>query len=239
MNKDIVGIVINERNYSENDKIITIFSETGELYSVKVIAGRKLKNFNRSKTQMFCYGEFKIRENNDKFSVLRSVTLSESFLNLKIDIEKYYCALYFCELITKLGYYNTLESELFKQFILALKRITDNDENVTTRILFELIILREVGLQPHFSACVICGNNDIVSVDYKLGGYICSNCFNFEHKKFDLKTLAVLKTLSEVDFSRVGKINLSEKVLYEINQFITQYIEYHLNIKLNTKQYIM
>ncbi|MFV0424053.1 MAG: DNA repair protein RecO [Bacilli bacterium] len=235
---EIVGIIINERNYGDNDKIVTIFSDSGKLYSVKVIAGRKLKNINRSKTQMFCYGEFKIKENPDRFSVLKSVTINEQFLELKIDLEKYYNALYFCELITKLGYYNNLEAGLFIQFILALKKLSSEKEYISTRILFEFIILRYIGIMPHFDACVVCGNTNIVSVDYKLGGFICSNCFDFSHEKYEVKTLAILKALNNIEFSRVGKITLSEAVLNDISKFVDQYIEYHLNIKLNTKSFI-
>lgn len=238
MNKEVNGIIINERNYLENDKIITIFSEDGTLYSVKVVAGRKLKNANRSKTQMFCQGSFSIKENKDKFSVLKSASITNNYLNLKIDLDNYYYALYFCELITKIGYYNTLESALYSEFILALNRLESVDENATTRILFEFIMLRFAGIKPHFDSCVVCGNNNIVSIDYKLGGYICNNCFDYTHTKYNIKTLAVLKSLNSVEFNRIGKITLSDSVLNDINMFIDKYIEYHLNIKLNTKAYI-
>ncbi len=46
---EIVGIIINERNYGDNDKIVTIFSDSGKLYSVKVIAGRKKKRKKKGK----------------------------------------------------------------------------------------------------------------------------------------------------------------------------------------------
>lgn len=236
---DVNGIVVAERNYSENDKIITIFCDDGSLHSVKVIAGRKLKNVNRSKTQMFCYCSFKIKENSDKFSTLREATIIENFLPLKIDMNKYYFAIYFCELIVKLGYYNTLEKELFDQFYLALNKLIQEENYQPIRILFEFIILKHIGLQPHLDACVVCGNTDIVSVDYKLGGFICSNCFNYTHQRYEIKTLAMLKTLNSLDFTRVGKITLSKDVEDAINKFIDNYIEYHLNMKLNTKQYIL
>ncbi len=238
MTIDVVGIVVNERNYLENDKIITIFSNTGRLYSVKVAAGRKLKSVNRSKTQMFCYGSFVITEHSDKFSVLRSAEITNNYLELKMNFDNYYYALYFCELVCKLGYYHDLEESLFKQFILALNRLESSQENNTTKILFELIALEEAGLKPHFDSCVVCNNTNVVTLDYKSAGYICSNCFDFSHKKYELKTLAVIKKLSNVTFDQVGKIELSANVINEINYFIDKYIEYHLNIKLNTKDFI-
>ncbi|MFV0499139.1 MAG: DNA repair protein RecO [Bacilli bacterium] len=237
MIKEITGIVINERNYSDNDKIITIFCNDGSLKNIKVVSGRKFKNTNRSKTQMFCNGEFIINENINKFSVLKNAMIKNAFLFLKLDIKKYYYGIYFCEFITKIGYYTDLEEEVYSQFILMLSRLEKEQSLEEIRIVYIFVLLKYLGLSPHFDNCVNCGNNNVVSIDYKLGGFICNNCLN-HNNKYDIKTLATIKKISMVDFKKLGKINLSSKVIYEIDFFLDKYIAYHLNIKLNSKAFL-
>ncbi len=238
MNEQINGIVIADKNYLDNDKILTIFATNGMLYQVKAVGVRKLKSKNRSKTQLFCSGTFDIKSYSNKFSVLKTVAVDNSYLGLKLEMDKYYYALYFSEMIYRLGYYNTLNDVLYEQFILALERLVENDSYVTTRILFELIVLKEIGLQPNFNCCIHCGKTNIVSVDVKSGGFICSSCASVTNYSYSVKTLAVLKALNSVDFKKVGEINLSKNVIEEIDYFLNSYFEYHLNIKFNTKKFI-
>lgn len=238
MIKEVFGIIVNERNYSENDKIITVFADDGMLYQIKVIAARKLKNHNRGKTQMFTMGTFAFNEKNDKFSTLKDVSVKNSFINLKVDIDKYYNALYFSEFITKLGYFESLNPKLFEQYILAIERIVNANSYKEIRVAFEMIVLSYSGIQPNLESCVSCMNSKVVAISVVSGGFLCSNCIDNSAKFYNIKTLAMLKKLSTIDFNSVGNISISDTVLNELDEFINEYIEYHLHIKLNTKKFL-
>ncbi len=238
MSKPVTGIIIAQRNYLENDQVLTIFTSNGELIQAKAIGVRKLKSKNRSKTQMFSLGEFDLKFYENKFSVLKTVSLEESFLPIKLDMKKYYYAVYFSEIVYRIGYYNALDEKVYTQYINALKRICDSSDLRAIRFIFEFQILKHTGLSPNFDSCVICGNTNVITACSHTGGYVCSNCIRVTNKRYSLKTLAVLKALANSDLSSVGKISLSNQVKDEIDDFLNDYFEYHVNIHINSKKYI-
>ncbi len=238
MSDSVTGIIIAQRNYLENDQILTIFANTGEIVQVKAVSVRKLKSKNRSKTQIFSMGTFDIKQYENKFSVLKTVLLEESFLPLKTNLEKYYYALYFSEIIYRIGFYNALDNQLYNQFIYALKKLCDSEDLTVIRFVFEFKILEHTGLKPNFESCVICGNTNVVTACPKTGGFICSSCLRVTNKKYSLKTLAVLKALANSDLTTVGTIKLSNEVKEEVDDFLSDYFDFHINIKFNSKKYL-
>ncbi len=234
----INGIIIFERNYKENDKIITIFSDEGKLYDIRVSNALKYKNKFRNSTQLFSMGCFDIIEYQNRFSSLKNAKIVTTNYELKLDFDVYKYALYFCELIYKVGYYNTLESELYNILITVLNRLMKFNSYQGTKIAFEIQVLKDVGLLPHLNACSCCQNTNVVTLDVKQGGFICNRCVTSNMKNYNIKTLAMLKALSEVNLQSVGEIKVSSLILGEINSFLNEYFDFHLGVKVNSKQFI-
>ncbi len=238
MNNQIIGIIIAQRDYLENDRILSIFTNKGDLVQLKATGVRKIKSKNRSKTQLFTLGEFDIVSYENKFSVLKTVTIENSFINLKMDIQKYYYAVYFCEMIYRIGFYNALDIELYNNFIEALQKINDCKIYEIIRIIFEFKVLKCCGLTPNFESCVHCGNTNVVDVCAIDGGYVCENCTTIKSKKYSLKTLAMLKALANCEFATMPNIKISNDIFNQVDEYLSDYFDYHINIKFNSKKYI-
>lgn len=147
-NKDlkVVGIIINVKDSKEYDKILTIL--TNNLGKIQVYSfGSKRKNSkNISKTDLFIFGEFEIKQNKNHYN-LSFVKLIDDFREISKNYINLCYASYFLELLNYFSLEN-LESDNYLNLIYyALKALIKNniDKELIRRI-FELKCLQYEGI---------------------------------------------------------------------------------------------
>jgi len=236
MIEKIEGIIIKETSYSETSKLITLITKEHGVMNLLAKGAKTLKSPLRSGTTILTHAYFNIIYKESKLSTLKEVNIINYYKNIKKDINKISYATYILELVEQV-IKQTNNEEIYEILISSLKKIEENlDPLVITNIL-ELKCLNYLGVMPILDKCAVCGNKNIITISADQGGYLCKNCRTAE-TIVDEKTIKLLRMLYYVDIEKIEKIEISKKIIEEINFFLTSYYERYTGLYLKSKKFI-
>ncbi len=172
------AIVIRRADYSDYDRMITLFSP--ELGRVEAIARgcRRPKSPLVNAVEPFTSGEFQLFSHRERNS-LEQCQISESYFELRSDYDKLRHGVYWLKLLDAAILPDTPAPELFIITLRALAHLNYGElppELVT--FAFECHFMRLMGLSPRMDSCVRCGRpiDGDCRFDADLGGAICLSC---------------------------------------------------------------
>ncbi|MBQ9013230.1 MAG: DNA repair protein RecO [Bacilli bacterium] len=233
---EVKGIVISEKSYGESSKILNILTKDKGVIGVISKGCKRLKSPLRSVSSNFSYASFNISYKDNKLSTLISADIINPFSNIKKDIVKL-SYLNFISELTNGVVKQSSNDKIYDIFLSAILKIEDGfDPGVITNIL-ELKYLSFLGAKPKLNGCVVCSNPDVVTISSHAGGYLCKNHLNNEYIVSD-KTIKLIKALEYVDISKISKLNLSEDVKKEINDFLDDYYDRYTGLYLKSKNFL-
>lgn len=236
MHKKIEGIVISEYPFEESSKIINIFTKEG-IINVIAKGAKKLKSPFFSVTSKLSYGVFNIIYKENGLSKLVDVDILNDYRNIKKDITRVSYATYITELIIKV-YKHESNCLIFDLYIQALDKISDGYDPLIITDILRLKMLDCLGIKPIIDKCAQCGNTtDIATISSYYGGYICKNCLKNE-KIVSTKTLNLIRGLYYVDMSKITKIEITDDVKKELDEFIDDYYDRYSGIYLKSKIFL-
>ena len=234
MIKEIEGIILNERDYSESSKILNVLTKEYGVIGVIAKGCRSMKSELRSVTEKLIYGNFNLYYKQDKLSILISVDIIDSFKEIRKDIIKISYATFLLELAEQVIKQNNNE-KIYQLLISSLIKIeADLDPKVITNIL-ELKYLDYLGISPILDGCANCGKTtSIVGLSIIKGGYICNKCRTNE-PIISLKTIKMIRMFYYVDISKITTIKIDKQVKREINNFLDLYYDEYTGLYLKSK----
>ena len=237
MIKKIEGIVVSEVDYKESSKIINIYTKEFGIIGCLARGSKRLKSNLSGVSSKFTYGYFHINYKENGMSTLMEVDIIDSFKNIKKDIEKISYVSYITELVTQVFKHEN-NKNIYYLYIDSIKKINEMfDPMVITNIL-ELKLLDNLGIRPVIDSCVSCGNlNGIVTISSYKGGYLCLNCCGNE-KIVHTKTIKLIIMFYYIDISKIEKIDISDKIKNEINEFIDDYYDRYSGLYLKSKTFL-
>lgn len=172
------AIVIRRADYSDYDRMITLFSP--ELGRVEAIARgcRRPKSPLVNAVEPFTSGEFQLFSHRERNS-LEQCQISESYFELRSDYDKLRHGVYWLKLLDAAILPDTPAPDLFIITLRALAHLNYGElppELVT--FAFECHFMRLMGLSPRMDSCVRCGRpiDGDCRFDADLGGAICLSC---------------------------------------------------------------
>lgn len=234
--KDIEGIVISEKPYSETSKLVKILTEEGTI-DLLAKGARSLKSDLRISTTKMTYGIFHMHYKENKLSTLNSVDIIDNFKNIKKDIDKISYASYIMELAFDVIKQN-INPNIFKILISSLKKMNEGEDIELITNILEIKYLEYLGVMPVIDGCAICGSKtSIATISSTRGGYICNNCLTNE-KIVDKKTIKLLRMLYYVNIDSIESINISNKIKKELNDFIDEYYDFYTGLYLKSKSFL-
>ena len=234
--KDIEGIIISEKPYSETSKLLKILTSEG-IIDLIAKGARTLKSDLRSVTSKMTYGIFHMHYKENKLSTLISVDVINNWKNIKKDISKISYASFLIELATQVMKQNNQEG-IYHILLSALVKIDENYDPMIITNIVELKYLEYLGVMPIMDSCAVCGSKtSITTISGNRGGYVCKNCFTNE-KIVDKKTIQLLRMLYYVDIDKITHTNIQEKIKKEINDFIDEYYDLYTGLYLKSKSFL-
>ena len=242
LTKDL-AICIHAVDYSETSQVVTFFTrETGKI-SVIAKGSKRPKSAFGGPIEILAYGDIVFTATGgEKLATLTEFEQKPGFNSPAENLFALNCALFAAELVTNLTDEYDPHPQLFDNFVQFLQNLCEqrdtpqdtlrwSDERRTILallILFQLGLLKEVGLQPILSYCVNCKTkHKIRDTRYELyfsssaNGLVCKDCeANFPDKIRLTKTaanfLSNLKLIADGD----------EKTLLEIEKvFVRHFTE--------------
>ena len=237
MIKKLEGIIVSEVDYKESSKIINIYTKDEGIIGCLARGSKRIKSNLSGVSSKFTYGYFHINYKENGMSTLMEVDIIDNFKNIKKDIERISYVTYITELVTQVFKHEN-NKNIYNLYIDSIKKINDMfDPMVITNIL-ELKLLDNLGIRPVIDSCVSCGNlNGIVTISSYKGGYLCQNCYHNE-KIVHTKTIKLIRMFYYVDIAKIEKIDISDTIKSEINEFIDDYYDRYSGLYLKTKTFL-
>jgi len=221
------AICIRALDYSETSQIVTFFTKaTGKITAIAKGSKRPKSAFD-GPIELFSYGKIVFSDSSrEKLATLTEFEQQPGFSNLRNNLFALNCCLFGAELLNSLTKDYDPHPQLFDSFLQYLQTVNERQASSDERrytlsllILFQLILLKEIGLMPVLNSCINCktryeqrATRDEFYFSSTANGLICRDCeASFQDKIVlskkaaacltNLKLLAALeeKTLQEVE----------------------------------------
>jgi len=170
MNKDTVT-VIKSINYSEADKILTVFGREFGKFSLFAKGIRKINSKNRGNMQTLCTSDIAFYQGKG-MPVLTESVLIRSLNMDKLQVKNIERVLFILNKF--LQEYDPYPS-IFDGLQSLLKR--DGDLEATNKL--RIKILKDMGFLSDFSSCSLCGSKENLKyLDTTSFALLCKNCYS-------------------------------------------------------------
>ena len=172
------ALMLRSADYGDNDKILTLLTaERGKLSAgIKGVkkAGAKLK----FAAQPFCFAEYILAKRGERYTVTQA-SETESFYDIRTDINKFYAASAVCEAADCLTFGSPDDAAIFTLAVQALSNICNSDECLSL-IKFLLAALSAAGYTLGLDRCGECGSHlssaPKMRFDMNTGSFTCWDC---------------------------------------------------------------
>lgn len=193
MEEKYSGIVLGGVNFSENDKILNIFTLEKGVISAKIKGVKKAGAKLKFASEPFCFAEFIFSKTQDKRTVI-GASLIDSFYPVREDIKKYFCAGAVLEFIKRFFKEGAVEEPEFFDCINALKEIAYGDNPLSSLVKFLVLALSNAGYGLTLGECFCCEKpiEGRIFFDYRAGAFLCEQCFDGTGREINLSTFEAL-----------------------------------------------
>lgn len=219
--------MIKNQDYKENDKLITIFSESHGKINVIVRGAKRVKNSKLPLTLPFSFCDYVLYKGKTMFT-LNEGSITESFQDFLKDLETVTYATYILELADIALVEEEPNQSLFKDIVTSFYFIKNNVISLELLIAyFELRVLKNTGFNFEFNRCSICRKKIISSNYFSLshGGGVCNSCTKEGGLYVSHETYSLIKYISTLSIENLVKINLNEKVKNESKKLLSFIIQ--------------
>jgi len=244
------AICIRAVDYSETSQIVTFFARTAGKISAIAKGSKRPKSAFDGPIETFSYGKIVFSNSNkEKLATLtefESAYGSAGFTGLSNNLFTLNCCLFSTELLNKFTHDYDPHPKLFDDFLQFLQNAQENKNKhqmLALLILFQLVLLKEVGLQPILSYCVNCKTryeHRASSIEHRVyfsssaNGLICRDCEASFPDKVRL-TQTAANCLSNLKLIAKSQ----EKTLIEIETVLVHHFTELLGRKPKMAKYIL
>ena len=223
LNKDL-AICIHTADFSETSQILTFFTKkNGKIKAIAKGSKRPKSTFD-GPVEIFSCGDIVFSDSSRE--KLATVTEFEQRKALKGLVENYFAmnsALFSAELLSRLTDDYDPHPRLFESFLQFLKNVSQAKDKAALMaglILFQLSLLKEIGLQPVLKNCVNCKSNfsgrwPEVYFSNSANGFICRDCEESFPDKIRISRAAAnaLGSLKLIAGSELAVLSEIERIL--------------------------
>ncbi len=227
------ALVIRAQNFSEADKLLTLFTlEKGKVPAI-ARGACKTKSKLASSVQLFTRGDFLLYMGKTLATVSQG-EIRESFHSLRYDLFNYAYGQYFCELVGRLLEEKEPCPQEYRLLLDALESM--NGDTAYLEVLarsFELKLLKILGYPPYLECCLACSSQEgPLWLSFREGGLLCSRCSLRDPgaKKIPPGTLSLLTKLLSADFKALRALRMSSSQREDILSINKGLIRFNLNL---------
>ncbi|WP_294467288.1 DNA repair protein RecO [uncultured Anaerofustis sp.] len=246
MIREFHGIVLKNIKFSENDRILTVFTKERGKISVMAKNAASKKSKVIAQTSTFSYSYFCLYPGKN-FYTLKSADYIKSFPGLQTDLERLSFASYISELVD-IFYEDKMEEPITFNLIIYILDLLQKEKLEKLSFItlaFMLKLLGISGIIPDFSGCSICSatNGEYYILDFDSGSILCGKCTmkHFSMNKITLSQLNLINKLTYVNVNDIKNMSFDEFTLEECNNMIVilnNYITYTLHRKTNSFKFL-
>jgi len=227
------GVVINEHNSGDFDKVLTIL--TPDLGKITCFA----KNVRRPKstflagTSLFAFSDIMLYKGAGSYKLNACETI-EIFYNLRIDLDKLNIATYITQIVNDITYENAQSYRILQLYLNTLYMISETDkESDFIESVFRIRAMHLLGYTPILNKCCSCGKKEeITSFSFKDNGLKCNICSKLDSGAMNI-SISTVQALRYIVYSEAKKIfnfEISKEALRELEIVSNIYLKEKLEL---------
>lgn len=233
------GIIFSVKPYREKDQLCQIFTkETGKrMFFLR--RGQTAKKAIR--LTPLVRGSFVGHLPEQGFCFIKDIVQVAFPKVILFDIEKQACAGYMLQLVNRALAENEACLKVYQKLWLGLQAMENGIDAWTLAQVFALQMLPYFGVEPIFSHCAICGNEE-GAFDYsmKYHGMLCEKHWPQDPNRLHWmpnSSYLVMK-YAELPIDKVGQVHLSTPLKKDIHHHIDDLYDEYTGVYLQTNQFL-
>lgn len=236
---DTKGLVLYNRNFREDDKLVKIFTEQAgkRMFFVKHATQSKLT----AGIQQLTVADYSIKLNEEGLCYIDDVHQVKTFKKIHEDIFKLAFASYVVSLADACMQDGMVDASLFAFVEKTLELMEEGlDAEILTNI-FEVQLLGRFGVFLNFHDCAFCHRvGQPFDYSYKFSGVLCPQHFHEDERRahLDPNVLYLLDQFQSISFADLETISIKPEMKHKLRLFIDQLYEEYVGIHLKSKKFI-
>lgn len=218
----VKGIVIKETPYKDNDKIITLLTDTLGKISCMAKGAKRTNSPILANCQYLVYSEFVLYKGKNYYHI-NSATIINMFYDLRVDFDKLECVFDLTRLLQMTTDENQDTSKILKLFLNTIYVIQTTEKNRRlVETAFKIKLFSLLGFAPRTEKCNTCGElfnkenvekNGIV-YDYVSNIFCCRKCSkNIDNRRcidINLSTLIAIRYILLTEMKKIFSFELRD-----------------------------
>ncbi|BAQ23284.1 DNA repair protein [Streptococcus troglodytae] len=238
--KETRGLVLYNRQFREDDKLVKIFTETSgkHMFFVRHATNSKLS----SVIQPLILADFILKINNHGLSYIEDYKGVSLFKEINADIYKLAYATYLVSLADAAISDAVYDAPLFAFLIKTLELMDEGlDYEILTNI-FEIQILDRFGVQLNFHDCVFCHRVGLAfDFSHRYSGLLCPEHYEKDvyRSHLDPNVPYLLNQFQTLHFDSLKTISVKPDMKQKLRKFIDEVYEDYIGLRLKSKNLLM
>lgn len=224
----VKGIVLRQIEYKDNDAIVNVLSNKGEIHNFYARGVKKVTSKNASAVLVFVYSDFEYFFNQKGLHTLKRAKVIINYFEKFTDYNKIIVAFMLLDIVYDIANLDTMKNpQLFKLLIDSLEMINEVDETLLLAY-FLVSIMKSQGIELVVDHCAICESKKINYISIENGGFVCHNCLTSFNKTFNkLEMLQLFRSINVITMQDLSVLDFSQNnyksLLLIIYEFYTSY----------------
>lgn len=235
------AIILKTSDLREADKLVNVFSATDGKVRAVARGVKKPRSSLRACIQPFSQSLLHFHRGKD-LDIITQGRIINFYGQAREDIQKMLYAVYMMELLDKSLLEHMPLPQLYAATLEVLDYLNDHAFNPLVIRFFELKLLVSLGYAPILNQCVQCGGASSPMAVFSMaeGGVVCPQCVPKVSHCFHLsgESLAMIRFMTSGKITALGRIKASEVALRQMESFLEEYLEYHLERSFQMKKTI-
>jgi DNA repair protein RecO (recombination protein O) len=227
------AVVLAATDVGEEDRILTFITPELGLLKAAATSARNLKKGRAAPLDLFVRTRLMVNVpgKEGKLKRVGSAEIIDPFLGIRADYERLCAASYVGQTVAHCIQEDDPSSGTYDLVLYCLRRLDSGAAPFTVMLLFEVKLLREMGILPEFTHCLKCAEEVMgeACLDAGTGGILHRQCSAIEYR--DILSggdLAVLRYLAERGLSAVSNLSVREKDARRIFDVLHPFSVHHL-----------
>lgn len=238
------GILLRRQDLRETSILLTFYTrDFGKMKGiVRGVRGPRAC-FGGGAFELFALDEivFYERKSGDIFTISQCDLLNY-FNPIRSSLEKLSYAAYMMELLDSVTSLGDKNSEVFDLTLNSIALLEGISSPRRVARIFEIKLLSLLGLMPNLDECANCGKKAGLNPRFSLrhGGLICKECLDTDRMAVSILpgTVKFMEHIRSSSFERAAMVKVSAEVGKELERLLRRYLDYHIERRLKTVQFI-
>jgi DNA repair protein RecO (recombination protein O) len=221
------GVVLRRVDIGEADRILTIYTRE---FGKRRLAARGIRRPSSRKAghlEPYTSTRLLVARGRNLDTISQAEAL-DSFQGLRRDEGAIAVAALMAELVDRLTVEDEAQPAVLDLLTLSLGLLGSDSDNRRILVVFEAMLLRELGYRPELERCLRCGETleaGAHAFDFDGGGIVCAKCRAgaFGARPISLNALKLYRLIDRGELGRAFKIRIDEETLAELDHVLEEY----------------